>query len=143
MTPVHLVATDPPFGAEHGVLFGLQAGRDVDDPRPATRTTGFETEIEIIAGDEGIDFRGRHVHGGKGDRFLYLSWGVPDATEPFVMVARAKIKLVDVPAELLDEVTTRGGALVCQLQATNDRGQPASGSIRPPAVEWRVEPAPV
>jgi hypothetical protein len=139
MTSVRVEAIDPPFGSEHGVRFGLQAGREVDDHVPATGTTVFHAEIEIVGGEVGSDFRGRHVRGRKGDRFLYLSWGAPDTLEAFVMLARAKIKLGDIPAELLDEVTRRNGVLVCELQATNDRGQPASGSIRPPAVAWRAE----
>jgi len=139
MTTVRVEAIDPPFGPDDGMRVGLQAARDVDHHVPATGTSVFHTEIEIVADEVSSDFRGRHVHGRKGDRFLYLSWGAPDALEPFVMLARAKIKLGDVPPELLDEVTTRDGVLVCELQATNDRGQPASGSIRPPAVEWRVE----
>jgi len=139
MAAVRVEAIDPPFGSEHGVRFGLQASREVDDHVPATGTSVFHAEIEIVRGGPGLDFRGRHVHGREGDRFLYLSWGVPDESEPFVMFARAKIKLIDVPDEMLDEVTTRGGELVCELQATNDRGQPASGSIRPPAIDWRVE----
>ena len=141
MTAVRVEAVDPPFGSEHGVRFGLQTGSVVDDHVRATSTAAFNTEIEIVGGEAGRDFRGRHVHGRKGDRFLYLSWGAPDASEPFVMFTRAKIKLGDVPTELLDEVTTRDGVLVCGLQATNDRGLPVSGSIRPPAVGWRVEPA--
>jgi len=141
MAAVRVEAIDPPFGSEHGVRFGLQAGRDVHEHVPATGTAEFHTQVEIVDVEAGRDFRGPHVHGRKGDRFLYLSWGVLDEAEPFVMLARAKIKLADVPAELFEAVGVNGGVLVCELKATNDRGQPASGSIRPPDIGWRVESA--
>ncbi len=134
-----LIAIDPPFEIAHGVLFGVQAGREVEDPVPAVETAEFDFEIDIAHANAGVDFKGSHVNGRKGDRFLYLSWGLPDPTEPFVMFARAKIKLADIPSELLELVANDDGVLVCELQATNKKGQPASGTINSPAVIWRVE----
>lgn len=87
-----------------------------------------------------VDFRGDHVHGRRGDRFLYLAWGLPDPTEPFVMFARAKVKLIDIPADLLDLATQRGARLVCELQATKSKGQPATGTIKAPGVNWHLQP---
>ena len=141
MTPVRVEAIDPPFETDHGVRFGLQVGGEVPEHVPATGTAVFHTEVELVDGEAGRDVRGPSVHGRKGDRFPYLSWGQPHAPEPFVMFARATMELVDVPAELLDEAGACGGVLVCELATTNDRGQPASGSIRPPAVGWWIESA--
>ncbi|MEL7156812.1 MAG: DUF5990 family protein [Actinomycetota bacterium] len=148
--PVRLVAVDPPFEAGQGVLFGPQCRRDVEDFTEASATTAFEIAIELVAGPDGaVDFKGPYVHGRKGDRFLYLSWGLPDGTAPFVMFARAKLKLSDLPDEVLarlrqaEEVADRGDdtgpVLVAELEATNHKGQPASGTIRPPAVSWRID----
>lgn len=135
-----IVATDPPFAAGDGVLFGLQSGRDVDDPRPACATTEFHTTIDVVeTGDGAVDFAGEHVHGRRGERFIYLSWGLADSTAPFVMFARAKIELDDIRDDLRDllAVTTEGDrVLIARLDATNAKGQPASGAIRPPAVDW-------
>ena len=135
---VRIVAVDPPFQDGHGVLFGLQGkGGDVD-PVPATSTTTFETTLELVVADDHHDFRGPHVVGRKGDRFIYLSWGLGDGVEPFVMFARAKLKLADIPAEVLSQVRNGEGTLDCSLEATNTKGQPASGTIKPPAVGWSV-----
>ncbi|MGI9614702.1 MAG: DUF5990 family protein [Acidimicrobiales bacterium] len=134
---VVLFAVDPPFKPEHGVAFGLQHKRGEVDPVPATSTSAFEFQLEIFSNDAGtFDFRGDYVNGRRGDRFVYLSWGVPGEAEPFVMFARAKIKLGDIPTELLQAAVKKGTDLECRLEATNAKGQPASGTIRPPAVGW-------
>ena len=136
---VTLVATDPPFAAGDGILFGLQSRQVVDDPRPASVTTEFYTAIDIIrTADSGFDFAGEHVHGRRGDRFIYLTWGLPDSTEPFVMFARAKIKLDSIPADLLDVSIESGQPLIAELQATNTQGQPASGTIKPRSIDWHT-----
>jgi len=138
---VRLIAVDPPFSAEHPVRFGLQDKRGGVDAVPATSTTTFDTDIErTISAEAAPDFRGEHVNGRKGDRFVYLSWGAANEAEPFVMFARAKIKLADIPTALLDEGPAGpDGAVELDgvLQATNEKGQPASGTIREPAIRWR------
>lgn len=136
---VTLAATDPPFDAGHGVLFGLQSKRGVDDPVPATASTDFHTKIDVRTTADGVDFAGEHVHGRRGDRFIYLSWGLPDQTEPFVMFARAKIKLARIPPDLLEHAREHGQALRAELQATNAKGEPASGTINPLAVRWSID----
>ncbi len=133
---VTIAVIDPPVDASHGVVFGLQSKRGVEDPAPATRSAEFVTEIEVRTSGAGIDFVGDHVHGRRGDRFVYLSWGVPDGTEPFVMFARAKIMLADIPPDLLVDAIEQDRPLRAELQATSSRGQPASGTIGPPAILW-------
>ncbi|MEM9464473.1 MAG: DUF5990 family protein [Actinomycetota bacterium] len=136
---VTLAATDPPFDAGHGVLFGLQAKHGVDEPEPATASRDFHTKIEVRTTADGFDFAGEHVHGRRGDRFIYLSWGVPDQTEPFVMFARAKIKLAHISPDLLERALEHRRGLRAALQATNAKGQPASGTINPPAIRWSID----
>ena len=138
---IRLVVADPPFLAEHGVAFGLQGRNGEVEAVPAVDTSVFETEVEVVGaiGDDPVDFRGRHVNGRRGDRFLYLSWGAVSADEPFVMVARAKIGLATIPQELLSVAADDGAVTVeCRLQATDAKGQPASGTVRPPALHWSL-----
>ncbi len=144
MTPVRVrvVAIDPPFEAEHGMVFGMQRGRSIHAPLPADRTAAFEFEIEVGPGRSGrLDFRGPFVHGRPGDRFLYLWWG-PAGTEQGAPLARAKLKLGQVATDLLDRCRDDGSVLVAELMATDDRGRPASGTIREPGVRWSVAPDP-
>lgn len=135
---ITIVASEPPFAAGDGVLFGLQSGSVVEDAVPACDTTEFQATIDVTqTGNSDVDFSGVHVHGRRGDRFIYLSWGIADQTEPFVMFARAKIKLDSILLDLLDAAIEQDCALVAHLHATNTRGQPASGTINPPAIDWR------
>lgn len=135
--PIRLVAVDPPPDAANGVRFGLQEKNGTVDAVPATGTTTFDTMIELVpAGGSAQDFRGLHVHGRRGDRFIYLSWGIDDPAGSYVMVARAKIMLADLPPDLLAAAAAGEVGLECRLAATNAKGQPASGTIRPPGLEW-------
>lgn len=134
---ITIAAIDPPFGADHGVLFGLQSKNGVDEPLPATASTDFHTEIEVRTTDSGLDFAGDHVQGRRGERYICLSWGLPDQTEPFVMFARAKIKLTDIRPDLLTRAVENRQALRGEMRATT-KGQPATGTINPPAIEWSI-----
>lgn len=150
MTPprtlqLELVAIDPPFEQAHGVLFGLQAGREVDDPVPAVTTTVFTTtlfitEVEVAGQRAEVDVKGEHVHGKRGDRFLYIAWGLADPAEPFVMFARAKVKLAAIPSDMLDLAMQQGVALVGKFRATNAKGEPATGTIKSADLAWYLEP---
>lgn len=123
------------------MLFGLQSGRVVEDPVPACATTEFHTSIDVVrAGTSEVDFAGEHVHGRRGDRFVYLAWGIADPTEPFVMFARAKIKLDSIPAGLLAGFVGQDLVLIGHLRATDPNGQPASGTIKPPTIDWHTNP---
>lgn len=117
----------------------MQRGKGVEDPVSADRTSVFEIEFDIEFEGSTVDFKGAYVHGKRGDRFLYLAWGVPDSAEPFVMFARAKIKLGDLDIDLVRQAVSDGVGLVCEVAATNDRAQPASGTIKPPAASWSLQ----
>jgi len=134
---VHLVAVDPPFSATQPVLFGPQRNTHVDTPKPATRTTTFEIDIDMANTPTGRDFRGPYVHGRAGDRFLYLSWGLGESADDFTMFARAKLPLGQIPDQLL-QAAEDGAVLVGELEATNAKGEPASGTIRAPALTWAL-----
>lgn len=54
------------------------------------------------------------------------------------MFARAKIKLSDIPTELVEQARTTNATLTCELNATNHRDQPATGSVRPPDLAWSI-----
>ena len=132
-----LVAVDPPFSTPPPVLFGPQRNTHVDRPRPATGTTTFDIDIDMTNTPTGRDFGGAYVHGRPGDRFLYLSWGLGESADEFTMFARAKLPLGQIPDELL-RAAQDGAVLVGELEATNAKGEPASGTIRAPALTWKL-----
>ena len=101
--------------------------------------------VDLVAGDageatwtfevtlkEGPDFAGPYVHGKKGDRFLYLSWGTVGADGRFTMFRRAKLMLGAVEPSLLHP----DGRLVCRIGLTGGDGGPVCAAKRPPQVAW-------
>ena len=89
----------------------------------------------VSAGDVN-DYRGPYVHGPKGDRFLYLAWLHLKSRES---MARIKLKLSDIDPEMLASAARDNKVLVGRVKLTNRLGKPASGSVRPPDVEWTLE----
>jgi hypothetical protein len=77
-----------------------------------------------IAAQRG-DFRGPAVHGRKGERFLYLTWGTLCGTS-FTMFRRAKLMAADLPSGS-PQVTV-------DVELTDERGMPRCARLRPPAI---------
>ena len=108
------------------VHVGLQERRQpVDLVRADADTAAWDIELEVVAGP---DFRGPHVQGRRGERFVYLTWG-EGAGSAFAMFRRAKLMLADVPDVAAAEVTAR-------VHLTDDAGLPRCARLRPPALEW-------
>jgi hypothetical protein len=96
----------------------------------------WETDVAVV----GDDFRGPAVHGRRGERFVYLTWG--DLSDGgFAMFRRAKLMLSRVDPALVDEADVDGRCLVADVVLTDDRGGPRCARVDPPAVRWSVEAA--
>lgn len=119
-----------------GIGLGIQRGSEVVDVLGSSAEAPlFHAQLSLISGDEGADFRGPYVHGTRGDRFLYLVWvTLPQSS----MVARIKLRLNDIGTEVLAQAGQSGASLHARVRLTNASGKPASGSVRPPAVQWTL-----
>jgi hypothetical protein len=54
----------------------------------------WQLDLTVVEQPDGsFDFRGPAVHGRRGERFLYLTWGNVDETGRFEMFRRAKLML--------------------------------------------------
>ena len=116
------------------VHVALQVGRDPVDLVPGDASwAAWETDLTVVAStaDEIPDVRGPAVHGRKGERFAYLTWG-STAGGHFEMFRRAKLMLAEVPAL----VGADPGAVTARVHLTDDAGMPRCARLRPPAVEW-------
>lgn len=102
----------------------------------------FVAEVDVVESRGETDFRGPCVHGRRGDRFLYLTWGALPEGGTFKMFRRAKLLLRDVDAETLARASSPGWALAARLGLTDARGGPRCASVRPPIVAWQAVPAP-
>jgi hypothetical protein len=97
----------------------------------------WELDVRTVVEDgEAIDFRGPAVHGRKGERFLYLTWGDVGA-DSFTMFRRAKLMLSDIDPEVLAASMCGAGVLVASLPLTDERGGPRCARVRPPVITWR------
>jgi hypothetical protein len=132
---IRIVGTDLPgskFDEYANVHLGLQRGREVVDWVSAdVETAIFELDVKLVDIPGGIDFRGPCVHGKRGERFLYLSWGNLAANGSWQMFRRAKLQLDALDAELLG-----APVVVASLGLTDERGGPRCASVRPPRIKW-------
>jgi hypothetical protein len=115
-----------------GELLGLTPG----DAPSATWDLACATK----AAAEGIDVTGPYVSGPPGGRFIYLSWGMVDEDGGFEMFRRAKLRLGEVPPEVMAQAV-ESGVLVARVGLTDAKGNPTCASVRPPDIAWRAEPA--
>lgn len=119
---------------------GIQRKAEVVDLVPWTAPTAtFSLSAEVIATDSGEpDFRGPYVHGKRGDRFLYLSWGEVDREGSFGMVQRMKIKLGSLDPPLIERALATGATLQGTFPLANQAGNPSSGTVKPEFIAWTV-----
>ena len=96
----------------------------------------WETDV-TVAGD---DFRGPAVHGKRGERFVYLTWGDLSGGG-FEMFRRAKLMLSRVDPGLVEQATADDRCLVADVVLTDEKGNPRCARVDPPAVRWSVEAA--
>ncbi len=92
-------------------------------------------DIEIIHSDGLIDFRGPAVHGTRGERFVYLTWGDVGDADEFEMFRRAKLMLNRIEPEIL-ESATRTETLACTVELTDAQGGPRCARVDPSALTW-------
>jgi uncharacterized protein DUF5990 len=130
------------------VHVAIQVGREpqglVRGDAPGAR---WELEVRTVVDDDGqLDFRGPPVHGPRGDRFLYVTWGEVQGDGTFAMFRRAKLMLTRVEDELIRSAAVdEAFDLVATVRLTDDRGGPRCARVDPPAITWRVirrEPPP-
>ena len=97
-------------------------------------TWRFEVRTRLTDDGE-LDLAGPYVHGKRGDRFFYLTWGDVGSDGSFEMFRRAKLHVADISPALLT-AAAGGAGLVARLGLTDGRGGPVCARVRPPAVTW-------
>ena len=127
----------PGQGAAHrNVHVGVQREQEVVDLVAGdARAAEWTFDVEVV---DGPDFRGPYVHGKKGDRFLYLSWGTVSDDGAFEMFRRAKLMLAPIDPKIIAKAR-KGGSLVGTLGLTLPNGTPLCAAVRPPAIAWSAK----
>jgi hypothetical protein len=130
--------TEPPgrtFAAYGDVYVGVQVGRDPDGMVPAdSPSPEWPLTVRMVDGD----FRGPAVHGKRGDRFLYVTWG-DRAGGVFHMFRRGKLMLDRIDPAVVASAVESGGTLVATVSLTDEKGGPRCARYDPPAIAWTVE----
>lgn len=125
-----------------GIRVGVQARRDPNTllgivPGDAA-SASWTLECTTKATEAGLDVNGPHIQGKPHQRFIYLSWLSDQGPGPLGMFRRAKLRLDDVPRELL-EAAAGGRTLVGRITLTDGKGNPTCAAVRPPGIDWSVE----
>ena len=124
--------------ALHNVHVAVQIGKEPVSPvRGDARAARWDVDVRGVFDDAGPDLRGPAVHGKKGERFLYLTWGDVGADGSVSMFRRAKLMVGDIDPEMLVAAIRDDGALVASLSLTDQCGGPRCARVRPPAINWR------
>jgi len=97
----------------------------------------WEVDARVVSADGDVDLRGPAVHGKRGERFFYLTWGDVGTGESFRMFRRAKLMVGDIDPELLAAAAGDDTPLVAKISLTDDCGAPRCARVRPPAIRWR------
>jgi hypothetical protein len=114
------------------VHVALQVGSEPENPFPGDMDQAtWVTEVRLVDGDP----RGPAVHGRRGERFLYLTWGDPTAGE-WRMFRRTKLML----DPMLEGLAADADELLVTVDLTDERGAPRSARVDPPAIRWRTGP---
>ena len=131
---------DPLGNPLDDVRVGIQVGQE---PRHLVAgdaiTARWETDVRVVLGtDASIDFRGPAVHGRRGDRFLYLTWGNVDDDDRFEMFRRAKLMLNRIDRELVGTAEQDQRPLVGTVRLRDTNGGPRCARVDPPDLEWKL-----
>lgn len=149
------VCQPEPDGWRHQNVHVALGGRSTD--RPAVTVPGrpqmgiepvpgdalaarWEMPVTVKRDDDGFDFAGPFVRGGRDDRHLGLIWGDLVDDETLELFRGAKLRLVDVGPELIEQALRPGHTLVARIRLTDARGNPICARVHPPYLTWSVTP---
>ena len=128
------------FTEREPVYVGIQNKTEVVDPVPGdSKEVVFEFKIEVVNSKD-PDYRGPFIHGKKGERFLYLSWGEVRGKSGFEMFRRAKLHLSVLGSDAVKRAISKGLVLEGVLRLTDEKGGPLCASVRPPKIKWKFVP---
>lgn len=141
--PVRIVGRRLPgssWSGRHGIHVGVQCDGEVIGLVPGDAADAiFDIDVDVVADVAGEpDFRGPYVHGRRGERFVYLSWGEVDGDGTFAMFRRLKLHLAPLVEHETAEKVFAAKRIQAVLELTDTRGRPLAASVRPPWVTWRI-----
>jgi Family of unknown function (DUF5990) len=125
----------------HNVHVAVQV-RDVPEGLVRGDATFAEWAIDVRTSVDDIgtyDFKGPAVHGKRGERFVYLTWGDVNADGGFAMFRRAKLMLADIDSALVGKALETDRGLVASIDLTDGHGCPRCARVNAPALIWSLQ----
>jgi hypothetical protein len=98
----------------------------------------WEVDVRAVDANGDVDLHGPAVHGKRGERFFYLTWGDVGAGDSFTMFRRAKLMVSDIDPDLLAEAARDDRRLVASVSLTDEHGCPRCARVKPPVISWRA-----
>ena len=124
----------------HNVHVAVQVGKEPVGPvRGDADSARWELDVRAVVDGGSVDFRGPAVHGKRGERFLYLTWGNVGPDGSFSMFRRAKLMISDIDPALTSAAARGAGTLVGSLSLTDECGGPRCARVKPPVISWRLD----
>lgn len=119
-------------GQYRNVHVGLQVGSRPEGLVPGDASAPvWQADVRVITLDDERDFSGAAVHGRRGERFLYLTWGEVAGSD-FAMFRRAKLMLGELPLRAAE------GEVVADVDLSDDTGMPCCARLHEPAIRWTL-----
>ena len=122
------------------VYLGIQKGKEVIETIPGdARKAVFGPTFRVKRLEDGtVDFLGPFAQGKRGERFVYLSWGVLAREREFRMFRRAKIQLSHLSWKTVQAHLTAAQPIVAQLTLTDSKGCPLCATVKEPHIRWEL-----
>jgi hypothetical protein len=119
----------------------LKPGLAVEPFPGNAKETRWEVTMTVRgSADDGYDFTGPSVGGDRSDRNLGLVWGEVPGDGTLKMFRGAKLRLVDVPPDLITDAMRPGHHLVARVRLTDDKGNPVCARLHASHLTWSAEP---
>ena len=99
----------------------------------------WEVPVTLRRDEDGFDFSGPFVRGDRTDRHLGLAWGDVPGDGTMQLFRGAKLRLVDVDPQVIEEAFRPRYRLVARIRLTDSRGNPVCARVHPPALIWSAE----
>jgi Family of unknown function (DUF5990) len=137
-------ASCAPAGDEQhqNIHVGVQRKQEVVEQLPGDAASAkWQFEVTTKVNDDGdTDFGGPYVHGRRGERFVYLSWGNGEGDD-FTMFRRAKLVFADCDPKVM-RAALKSGALTVRVDMSDAKGNPRCARVRPPDATWSASTNP-
>jgi hypothetical protein len=123
-----------------GLTVPGRPGKALEPVRGDAPSARWEMPVTVRRDDDGFDFAGPFVRGVRDDRHLGLIWGDLMGDGTLRLFRGAKLRLVDVDPELIEQALRPGHTLIASIRLTDAKGNPICARVHPPYLTWSVTP---